>query len=110
MIRQGDLYWIVLDPSGATTRRPYVVIRNDATNRSRIATVLLCGLTSQLWLAGVGGNVRLDPGEGNLPKESVVNVSQVFTVAKADLEEYIGSLTPARVQQILAGLWRLLEP
>ena len=50
MIRQGDLYWITLDPSDTSTRRPYVVIQNDAANRSCIATVLLCGLTSQLRL------------------------------------------------------------
>ena len=110
MIRQGDLYWVVLDPADDSLRRPYVVIQNDAANRSRIATVLLCGLTSQLRLAGVAGNVLLHPGEGNLPKQSVVNVSQVFTVSKADVVEYIGSLSPARVRQILDGLWRLLEP
>lgn len=110
VIRQGDVYWLVLDPTNTSTRRPYVVIQNDAVNRSRIATVLLCGLTSQLRLAGVAGNVLLDPGEGNIPKQSVVNVSQVFTVPKVDLDDYIGSLSPQRVQQILDGLWRLLEP
>ncbi len=110
MIRQGDLFWVALDPSDPGTRRPYGVILNDAANRSRIATVLLCGLTSQLRLAGIGANVLLDPGEGGLPKQSVVNVSQVFTVPKGDLEEYIGSVGAARVHQILQGLWRLLEP
>ena len=110
MIRQGDLYWVALDPADAAARRPYVVIQNDAANRSRIGTVLLCGLTSQLRLGGVGGNVLLDAGEGNLPKQSAVNVSQVFTVPKADLEEYIGSLSSTRVRKILDGLWRLLEP
>ncbi len=110
MIRQGDLYWITFDPTDPGSRRPYVIIQNDAANRSRIATVLLCGLTTQLRLAGVGGNVLLDVGEAQLPKQSVVNVSQVFTVSKADLEAYIGTLSTARVQQILDGLWRLLEP
>ena len=110
VIRQGDLFWVALDPSDPGTRRPYVVIQNDAANRSRIATVLLCGLTSQLRLAGAGGNVLLDPGEGNLPKQSVVNASQVFTVPKADLAAYIGSLASDRVRQILDGLWHLLEP
>jgi len=67
-------------------------------------------LTAQHRLAGVGGNVLLDPGEGNLPRRSVVNVSQLFTVAKWELDEYIGMLDTRRVRQILDGLWRLLEP
>ncbi len=110
VIHQGDLFWVAVEPADPSVRRPYVVIQNDAVNRSRIATVLLCGLTSQVRLAGVGGNVLLDSGEGSLPKQSVVNVSQVFTVQRADLEEYIGALSPGRVRQILDGLWRLLEP
>ncbi len=110
VIRQGDLFWVTLDPLNDSARRPYVVIQNDAANRSRIATVLLCGLTSQLRLANVAGNVLLTPGEGQLPKPSVVNVSQVFTVSKTDLSEYIGSLAPTRIRQILDGLWRLHEP
>ncbi|HYO94928.1 MAG TPA: type II toxin-antitoxin system PemK/MazF family toxin, partial [Polyangiaceae bacterium] len=50
------------------------------------------------------GNVLLDEGEGNLPKQSVVVVSQVSSVAKDRLGERIGSLSEARVEQILAGL------
>ncbi len=110
MIRQGDLFWVALDRADPGTQRPYVVIQNDAANRSRIATILLCGLTSQRRLAGIGANVLLDPGEGGLPKQSIVNVSQVFTVPKGDLEEYIGSVGAVRVHQILQGLWRMLEP
>ncbi len=67
-------------------------------------------MTTQHRLAGVGGNVLLDPGEGNLPRQSVVNVSQLFTVAKWELDEYIGMLDTRRVRQILDGLWGLLEP
>jgi len=50
------------------------------------------------------GNVVLDPGEGNLPMQSVVIVSQVSSVAKAHLGEPIGSLSPRRVEQIFDGM------
>jgi len=54
--------------------------------------------------------VLLNEGEANLPKRSVVNISQLFTVDKQDLAEKIGTLSSSRVRQILAGIQLLLEP
>lgn len=113
MISQGDVYWC--DPgqpsgSGPGFLHPFVVVQNDAFNRSHIQTVVVCGLTSNLYLAESPGNVLLDLGEANLPKRSVVNVSQVYTLDKDELIEKIGTLSPGRVQEILDGLYRLLEP
>ena len=61
-------------------------------------------MTSNLRRAKEPGNVLLEVGEGNLPKQSVVIVSQVSSVDKARLEERIGSLSEERVEQVLAGL------
>ena len=73
-------------------------------NRSRINTVIVCALTSNLQRANEPGNVLLDLGEGNLPKQSVVIVSQISSVDKGQLGRRIGSLSERRVEQILAGL------
>lgn len=113
MIRQGDVYWVGLgDPvsSGPGFRHPHVVVQNDLFNRSRISTVVVCALTSNLQRAEAPGNVRLDTGEANLPKPSVVNVTQLFTVGKDELLERIGSLSSERLRQVLNGLELLLEP
>ncbi len=113
MINQGDLFWIDLgDPRGSEPgyRHPYVVVQNNVFNRSRIGTVIVCALTSKQHLATVGGNVPLRPREGNLPKRSAVNVSQVFTVDKSQLVERIGTLAPSRVRQIVDGLVGVVEP
>ena len=59
---------------------------------------------------GPPGNVLLDVGEANLPKQSVVNISQVFTVDKSQLGEKIGLLSTRRVRQILDGVQLLLDP
>lgn len=64
----------------------------------------MCALTSNLRRSGEPGNVLLAPGEGGLPKQSVVVVSQVASVDKARLGERIGALSDARVEQVLAGL------
>jgi mRNA interferase MazF len=113
VIRQGDVYWIDLGPpgrSGPGYLHPHVVIQNNLFNCSRIGTVVVCAITSNLKRGKAPGNVELDQGEADLPKQSVVNVSQVFTVDKEALVEKIGSLAPERVEQILAGLDLLLTP
>ena len=113
VISQGDIYWINLEePAGLEPgfRHPHVVIQNNLFNRSRIDTVVVCLLTSNLKLARVPGNVLLEKGEGNLAKQSVVNISQIYTVDKGDLVEWIGMLSEKRVRQILDGVRLLTEP
>jgi len=113
VINRGDVFWVELDePSGSEPgyRHPHVVVQNDVFNRSRIKTVVVCALTSNPKRAAAPGNVLLEPGEANLPKQSVVNVSQVFTVDKAQLGEKIGTLSTKRVREILDGIRLLLEP
>lgn len=87
-----------------------MVIQNNVLNSSQIRTVIVCVLTSNLRRAAAIGNVLLEPGEADLPEQSVVNVSQVFTVDKALLTEKIGKLSVQRVRQILAGLALMTEP
>ena len=113
VINQGDLFWIDLgEPSGSGPGylRPYVVIQNNLFNHSRIHTVVVCVITSNLRLADAPGNVVLEKGEGNLPKQSVVNVSQIYTVDKKELIERIGTLLPERVREILGGVRLVIEP
>jgi mRNA interferase MazF len=54
--------------------------------------------------------VLLEEGEANLPKRSVVNVSQLYTLDKSELVEKIGSLPRHRIEDVLAGIYLLLEP
>lgn len=113
MIRQGEVYWVDLgrpSGSGPGLRHPHVVVQNDLFNRSAIASVIVCALTSNPARAASPGNVLLRRGEANLPRRSVVNVSQVFTVDKGALVERIGSLSRDRLGQILDGLRLLTEP
>jgi mRNA interferase MazF len=106
-INRGDLFWIEPDESRGSIpgySHPHVVVQDDVFNHSRISTVVVCALTSNLNRINEPGNVLLEMGEGNLPKQSVVVVSQVSSVDKARLGERIGSLSDARVEQILVGM------
>jgi mRNA interferase MazF len=80
------------------------VVQDDLFNRSRISTVVVCALTSNLNRAQEPGNVLLEPGEANLTRHSVVVVSQVSSILKTQLGEFIGTLSAERVEQILAGM------
>lgn len=113
MINQGDVYWLdfgIPIGSGPGYRRPVVIIQNNALNHSRINTVVVCALTSNLKRATAIGNVLLEEDEADLSEQSVVVVSQLFTVDKTRLDEYIGTLSPKRIRQILDGLKLITEP
>lgn len=102
-IRQGELSWMA-DEGAESIPHPRVVIQDDLFNRSRITTVVVCALTTNLQRASEPGNVLLEPGEGDLPKRSVVVVSQIDSVERGRLLVRIGELSPQRVEQILDGL------
>jgi mRNA interferase MazF len=106
VIRQGDIYWFEFRGKGSEPdgRRPCAVVQHDRFNRSRIATSLVVAVTSNVKLAAMPGNVRLRNGEANLPRPSVINVSQVVTVDKSRLVHRLGTLTSARMRAVLAGL------
>jgi mRNA interferase MazF len=113
VIKQGEMYWIDLtEPKGSEPgyRHPHIVIQNNLFNASRINTIVVCSLTSNLKRAKAPGNVLLNQGEANLPKKSVVNISQIFTVNKADLVEKIGQVSDKRITEILDGIKLLTEP
>lgn len=112
MIRQGDIFWVDLaTPSGSAPgyKHPHVVIQNNVFNQSKINTVVVCALTSNLKRARSPGNVLLSKGEANIKKESVVNISQVVTVDKADLIEKIGTLSSSRIKQVIEGITLLIK-
>jgi len=113
VISQGDVFWVDLGkPSGSGPgyRHPYVVIQNNVFNQSRIGTVVVCSLTSNLELDASPGNVTLKRGEAGLPKRSVVNISQIFTANKADLVKLIGKLSQQRILEVLSAVHILIEP
>ena len=111
-MRRGEVWWASLPApagSGPGLRRPVVVVQSNPFNESRIATVIITIITSNLALAEAPGNVRIGKAESGLAKPSVVNVSQVSTVDKIDLEKRIGGLTKAALQSVLFGLRVVFE-
>ena len=113
VIEQGEIYWVDLgEPGGSAPgyRHPHIVVQNNLFNSSNINTVVMCALTSNLKRGLSPGNVVLKKGEANLPKKSVVNITQIYTVDKNDLFEKIGKVNKERLKEILLGIQLLTEP
>jgi mRNA interferase MazF len=86
-----------------------VVVQNDVFNRSAIATSVVCLITSNLGRGNAPGNVLLKKAEANLPKASVVNISQILTVDKAELVNCVGTLSAAATLAVCDGLHLIFE-
>lgn len=113
VVKQGDIFWLELPPpsgSGPCYRHPHVVIQNNVFNSSKINTVVVCSLTSNLNRALSPGNVTLRKGEANIPQKSVINITQLFTVNKSDLKQKIGTLSAKKIDEIITGIKLLLKP
>lgn len=104
-INQGDIYWIQFsDDSESAIPHPHVVLQENIFNHSRVTTTIVCALTTNMKRINMPGNVLLEVGEANLPKQSIVEVAKVSSVDKTQLGDYIGSLSEKRVEQILNGM------
>ena len=94
------------EPGG---RRPVVVVSSDEFNRSRIRTVLVAAVTGDLGLSEAPGNVLVEALETGLPKDSVINVSQLATLDKSFLGDRVGSLGSRTMVAVEGGLRTALE-
>lgn len=111
-MQRGDIWWTDLpDPRGAAPgyRRPVLLIQANAFTDSRIATVVVVVITSNLQLAAAPGNVLLPVIESGLPKDSVVNVSQIVTLDKQALDEQIGQVSARTLALIENGIRLVLD-
>ncbi|MGE0827249.1 MAG: type II toxin-antitoxin system PemK/MazF family toxin [Candidatus Binatia bacterium] len=106
-MKRGEVWWASLQlPTGSEPgyRRPVVIIQSDDFTASRIDTIIAAAVTSNTRLAFAPGNVVLRRREAGLPRDSVINVSQLLMLDKAVLTERIGRLSPRRLQELDIGV------
>jgi len=110
-MKRGEVWWASLpEPTGSGPgfRRPVVIVQSNPFNESRISTVVVAVVTSNLALAGAPGNVRIGKSDSGLPKASVVNVSQLLTLDRGLLTDRIKSLPSKVLGQVNEGLQLVL--
>ena len=107
VVQRGELWWADLgQPRGSQPglRRPVLVLQADAFNRSKLRTVVVASLTSNLRLAAAPGNVLCRPKGTRLSKPSVINVSQISTVDRQYLLERLGALPGQVLHEVEEGV------
>lgn len=95
--------------SGPGFRRPVLVVQSNPFNESRIDTVIVVVITSNVRLADAPGNVRLGKSETGLSKPSVINVSQLLSLDRDYLETRVKPLNNVAMQRVDDGLRLVLE-
>lgn len=107
LVHCGEIFWVEADGSiGAISGspHPHVVVQADVFNHSRISSVVVCSLSSNLKRASEPGVVLLEAGEGGLERQSVVIASQISSIGKSRLGKRIGALSHQRVDQVISAL------
>ena len=112
VISRGEIWWVDFGDSigsGPGYLRPAVVVSNDAFNRSNIGTAVVVPLTSNMRHANLPGGVVVRSKGTCLPKPSVANATQVFTVDRVQLVEQAGSVSRAESDGIDQALRLVLQ-
>jgi mRNA interferase MazF len=102
-IDRGDLWWADLpDPVGSSPRyrRPVVVIQSNYFNHSRLATVMVASCSRNLSFANMPGNFLLNKTQTGLALDSVVKLTQIMTIDRSQLTDWIGRLPQAIIKKI----------
>jgi mRNA interferase MazF len=111
-VQRGEIWWA--DPpeprrSEPGYRRPVLVVQADSFNLSQIPTAIVAAITTSVELADAPGNVFLPARSAGLPRDSVVNVSQLLTLDRGSLTEHAGTLPPRLQRSVDEGLRTVLQ-
>jgi mRNA interferase MazF len=112
MVSRGEIWWADLPvpvKSQPGFRRPVVIVQSDSFNQSKINTVVCAVVTSNLKLTEAPGNIFLHSKSSGLPKDPVVNVSQIITIDKSFLSEKAGELNRKMMNSLDQGLRLVLS-
>ncbi len=111
MIR-GEIWWADLGlPFGSEPgfKRPVVIIQDDSFNKSKIQTVIVASITTNLNLADAPGNVYIESEESGLSKVGVINISQISTIDKRRLIERVKILPSSIMEELDFGIKIILN-
>lgn len=107
-MKRGEIWWVELggEPKGSEPafRRAVVIVQDDLLTESRLATVMVAPITSNLRRGVAVGNVELDAKKSGLSRPSVVLVCQVMTVDKSLFDTRVGALSKRQLHELDEGL------
>lgn len=110
-MQRGDLWWTTLPPptgSGPGGRLP-VIVQADSFTQSRLRTVIVAIVSSNTDLPNARGNVFLPIQISGLDRDSVANVSQLITVDKTLLTDFVATLPDTLIDKIENGMILIMK-
>jgi len=111
-MNRGDIWWASLpDPSVSSPgyRRPVLIVQSNPFNISLIQTIIVVALTTNLKLVNAPGNILIGKQHSGLPRDSVINISQIITINKGFLTEYVNTLPARHMRKVDEGLRLVLS-
>ena len=112
VIKRGEIWWASLgEPrigSEPGYRRPILVLQANPFNESKIQTVVVAIITSNLRLEAAPGNCLLKKRESQLSRDSVINLSQIITVNKSCLTDKVSKLSSSTMSDVNTGVCLVL--
>ncbi len=112
VIKRGQIWWAELpEPVGSEPgyKRPLLIIQSNDFNKSKISTIIAAVITSNIRLTAAPGNILLSTKKSKLPKESVINISQLITIDKSFLTEKISTLPTSIMAKVDEGVRLILQ-
>ena len=100
---RGELWWVDLGiPYGSESgfKRPVLIIQNDFFNNSKINTVIVIPLTTNLLYADAPGNIFIDKDDVKLSKDSVIVISQIRVIDRKRLVEKISKIKKSVIEEV----------
>ena len=106
MIR-GEIWWAEFGiPYGSEIgfSRPVLVVQDDGFNESRIKTIVVLPLTTNLRLVEAPGNVLLKKKESKLNNDCVIIVAQLYAIDRSRFKDKISKITKVTMEQVEIGM------
>ncbi|GMO49860.1 MAG: type II toxin-antitoxin system PemK/MazF family toxin [Termitinemataceae bacterium] len=110
MIR-GEIWWVQFGiPFGSEAgyKRPVLIVQDDSFNESRIRTIVIVPLTTNLRLAEAPGNVFLKKTESKLGDDSVIIVAQLYALDRDRFIKKISKLDKDIMEKVKNGMMLVL--
>ena len=103
----GEIWWAEFGiPHGSEIgyNRPVLIVQDDSFNESKIKTIVVVPLTTNLRLLEAPGNVLLNKKETKLKNDSIVIVAQLYAIDRSRLKEKISKVSREILERVEIGM------
>jgi mRNA interferase MazF len=106
MIR-GEIWWAEFGiPYGSEAgfTRPVLIVQDDSFNESRIKTIVVLPLTTNLRLLDAPGNVFIRKKESKMTDDSVIIVAQLYAIDRGRFKAKISKVGKETMEKVEVGM------